>query len=540
MKRFATCLLLALVVGCLERTSGVVGGMIDITPPTTSFDTMTTEEDASDASSSADLLPDISFMDEDEEDANTEVSEEDILVDTFEVKTSEADSQEEVSLQEVFEDSSALDSSDSEESEVDSGPDGTECTVPLLYDPLSSQCGVQAQDVVLYPTGGVLSPGVMSLDDGTSIVVWAQEGGDLPYGVFAQRYDDTSTPIGTPFELHQTPGYFYGLPSITRYEEGGFVGVWYFTDLDYTTTSIVARRFNNNGTPESDEFLVESWPTEFTLTWGLDVASLSDGSLVVVWERKLSAIFGRRVFLDSPDSGGVFQISDLLEPESPGDSTTRCSVKALPDGAYVVVWSTRLASNMYTFARIYGSDNEPTGEPFLVHDPPEYAGSAYSVDVFPDGRFVIVWQSYTLPLPFENRKVLAQIFYPDGGTDGAPIEVMPLECGTYIGDVSVTVLGEGGFTTFMTMGQKYTLPSGETKYAFAGVTGCKIDKNGEPVGAPFALSGEPYTHKGPIDAEELSDGSLTVVWQDMVDPEECWWCHLMKVTISATDVPICE
>ncbi len=114
---------------------------------------------------------------------------------------------------------------------------------------------------------------------------------------------------------------------------GNFVAVW--TDYDnYVGMEVVARRFNADGTPRGDEFVVN------TNTTGNQKAN---------------------------------------------------GVAVSPDGAFVVVFN----DNNGIYARLYGADGVAVGEPMLVETAEFPGGRDAQVAMAADGRFVVVWMYYS-------------------------------------------------------------------------------------------------------------------------------------------------
>ncbi|SIS66836.1 hypothetical protein, partial [Insolitispirillum peregrinum] len=130
-------------------------------------------------------------------------------------------------------------------------------------------------------------------------------------------------------------------PSVTVLADGGWVVVWQSKDQDGSGWGIYGQRFNADGTRSGDELRVNS------LTAGdqtvPSVAALADGGYVVAWT---GAGNDKDIYLQRYNASGAAvntQVTVNLVATSAQDFPTVCG---LPDGGYVVAWSSLGQDNL--------------------------------------------------------------------------------------------------------------------------------------------------------------------------------------------------
>ena len=212
--------------------------------------------------------------------------------------------------------------------------------------------------------------------------------GDL----FFQRYDAAGRPLGAEFQVTLFTDVPVDRHAVAMAGDGRFVIVWELASL---STGIMARRFSAAGEALGAQFRVN------TTTLGRqsrpDVAVDGAGNFVVVWshiEGSDQGVSGQRFDAAGGRLGGEF----VVEPPARGPS-----VAAAPSGAFMVAWSSGYGSNAPPLAaRLFDAHGVPTGPVF----PLGATTSGFSVDVASDGsgRFVAVWQDYTLPSTVRGRR----------------------------------------------------------------------------------------------------------------------------------------
>ena len=118
---------------------------------------------------------------------------------------------------------------------------------------------------------------------GDSVVVWC--GGVISNSstdgdIYAQRYNANGTPQGDEFLVNTYTESGQDSPAVAMDASGSFVVVWTSGGQDGLASSVRGQRYAASGTPQGNEFLV-SGATGYTLEPA--VAMDSVGNFVVVW-----------------------------------------------------------------------------------------------------------------------------------------------------------------------------------------------------------------------------------------------------------------
>lgn len=158
--------------------------------------------------------------------------------------------------------------------------------VPL--DPIETQ-------VNSYSTSLQSTPHVASWADGRFVVVWTSDGsfGDdqSGYSVQARRFAADGSPVdATEFQVNTFTAYRQMLPDVASMSDGGFVVVWEndFIPGGDPLLGIQARRYRDDGTPlDPVEFQVNTF-TPFGQGFP-DVATNTQGDFAVVWDSARSS-----------------------------------------------------------------------------------------------------------------------------------------------------------------------------------------------------------------------------------------------------------
>ncbi len=231
-------------------------------------------------------------------------------------------------------------------------------------------------------------------DDGEFVVVWER---DTPSyqdyaNVAARRFDATGTAQGDEFIVNAVTQYFQGDPDVAMDGSGGFVVVWESCYQGGEVEDVFARRYDENGTPQSPEFQVNTYTTENQL---YPAVSMDDvGNFVVVWQSdtqdgSLFGVVGRRF-----DSGGT-----PAGPEFPVNTTTLhfqrfTDVAVDGSGNFVVTWQSTLqdGSGVGVFARRYDATGAPEAGEMQVNTFTTGDQTAAAVATGDSGDFIVAWQ----------------------------------------------------------------------------------------------------------------------------------------------------
>jgi hypothetical protein len=156
------------------------------------------------------------------------------------------------------------------------------------------------------------SPAIAMDSNGDFVITWMSyiEDGSS-YGIYAQRYSSTGSPVGTEFRVNTYTSRYQTFPTIAMDSDGDFVVAWSSGDVyagegqegDYY--GIYAQRYGSTGSPVGTEFHVNT----YTSSWQFypSAAMDSDGDFVITWGSYLQLGNGYEVYAQRYNSSGVAQ-----------------------------------------------------------------------------------------------------------------------------------------------------------------------------------------------------------------------------------------
>jgi hypothetical protein len=190
-------------------------------------------------------------------------------------------------------------------------------------------------------------------DDGSFAVVWeaGPGGGDAitaglvqAVDVMARRYDNAGTAQGSEFVVNSyTTGNQFD-PSIAVGSAGDFVVVWtddYEGYPSYYSRGVKGQRYDSAGNPEGTEFQVNTYTTGNQ--YEPSVALEADGDFVVTWTDNYGESDGQDgdysgIFAQRFGSGGAPIGGEFLVNTTTTDYQCRSEVAASGTSDFVVVW----------------------------------------------------------------------------------------------------------------------------------------------------------------------------------------------------------
>jgi len=137
-----------------------------------------------------------------------------------------------------------------------------------------------------YTTDSQAYPSVAMNNSGNFVIAWGSNGQDGSLmGVYAQRYDNTGTKIGSEFRVNTYTTGTQSSPSVGIDDNGNFVVVWQGAGQDGDLSSeynVYAQRFDSNENKLGSEFRINAYTTGNQLN--TRVAMNASGEFVVTWE----------------------------------------------------------------------------------------------------------------------------------------------------------------------------------------------------------------------------------------------------------------
>ena len=136
-----------------------------------------------------------------------------------------------------------------------------------------------------YTNNFQINPAVVTLADGSVVVVWSGYGQDGDrQGIFGQRLSATGGKLGGEFQINQFTPNNQRTPAVAALANGNFVVVW-VSELQRASASVdvYARIFNSSGVAVGNEFPVNT--SASNLCANPAVAGSPQGGFAVVWSQ---------------------------------------------------------------------------------------------------------------------------------------------------------------------------------------------------------------------------------------------------------------
>jgi hypothetical protein len=175
-------------------------------------------------------------------------------------------------------------------------------------------------------------PVVAIYEDGSFVVAW-EERNLSGYEIHARRYGTNGNPLRSPFRVNANSQTGTYNPAIARTPDGGFLVAWEGSN----NNDIFVRRFDDNGVPQTGEILVNTFIPNAQNSPAIAVDNF--GNFVVVWDsedqdQSEEGIYARRFQAD-----GTPLSEELLVNTTTLDSQYNPDIAMRPNGDFVVTWT---------------------------------------------------------------------------------------------------------------------------------------------------------------------------------------------------------
>lgn len=241
-------------------------------------------------------------------------------------------------------------------------------------------------------------PQLITNNNGKIIVVWKSENQTFPDSqgdIKIQILDSDLNKIGAEVLIND---FFIGdqtRPDAAMNEYDDFIIAWASYSGSDSMYDIKAKLYKND-LPYTNEFLVNTTVINSQTNPSVDI--FSDGSFIVVWESWFEdgsdrGIFAQRYSSDGNKIGLQFQVNT-----NTNFSQTKPVVKYFPDGKFVVIWESwkqfSSSSSYDIYARLFDGNGNPLGSEFRVNDyTADYQWYADVIITDPD-KFIVCWCSW--------------------------------------------------------------------------------------------------------------------------------------------------
>jgi len=294
-----------------------------------------------------------------------------------------------------------------------------------LFDPNCGQLGEEFQ-VNTTSAGNQAEPAVAMDAAAGFIVAWQGPGfiEENREDIYAQRFDPNGAPAGEEFLVNSYTDDQQLFPCATMNDHDTFVIVWESNNTPLEgDKAIYGRLFDSNGVEFGEEFLVNE---ELSVCRYPDVAADANGNFAVVWmeEKGTNSIMGRLFDPNGEPRTDAFDVSTIGF-----GSVTRPSIAMDDSGRFVVTWDgdPNLAGMDDIHARLFDANGAPSGEQFLVNTITTCAQQYPQAAMNGEGEFVIVWDCRIDPNDDNQRDIFGRRFGSSGEFIGDEFQINTFE-----------------------------------------------------------------------------------------------------------------
>lgn len=334
-----------------------------------------------------------------------------------------------------------------------------------------------------FTTANQGNPEVAMDAQGRPVVVWESSSGQdgNSWGIFGQRYAFNGTPEGDEFQVNTYTIDLQVDPAIDRNAQGDFVVTW----MSYFQTGgdefdIFAQRFDSAGTAIGGELQVNTFTTGYQ--GNPDVALDDAGNFLVVWESidqdgSLGGIYGQRFDGDGNPAGSEFRVNTTTA------SDQNDPVAAAHNNGFIVVWEdegfdggseTVVLQALDASGGALGSEVQVnTYTPGNQEDP--------NVAVAADGTFAISWES--TDQDGSDDGIFAQVFDATRQPVGSEVQ-MNVYTLLHQEDADIASDGQGGFMVVWESDAQVSGISGDD------IIGRQLSSQGMAVGDEIQINSE--------------------------------------------------
>jgi hypothetical protein len=271
-----------------------------------------------------------------------------------------------------------------------------------------------------YTTGNQTNSRIAVDFDGDFVVTWAGAGAGDTSGIFAQRFNNSGTKVGSEFKVNTYTTNNQTNTSIAMDSSGNFVVTWTSTGQDTNGDGIFAQRYNSSGGTVGPEFRVNTYTTNNQSN--SSIAMDSAGNFIITWDSpqdgNLNGIYAQRYNSSGGTVGPEFRVNSWT-----ANNQRYPSVAMDSDGDFIITWNSPQDGDSYgIYAQRYNTSGGTVGPEFRVNSYTTKQQIKPRVAMDSDGDFVITWASNQDGGTY-NYGIYAQRYNSSGVTVGAELKV---------------------------------------------------------------------------------------------------------------------
>ncbi|MEI7686470.1 MAG: matrixin family metalloprotease [Planctomycetota bacterium] len=242
--------------------------------------------------------------------------------------------------------------------------------------------------------GDQTSPTAAMASNGDFVVAWSSYNQDATnsWGVYAQRFNAAGAAQGREFRANTTPTSDQKEPSAVMGVDGDFVITWSSFDQDaYRSWGVYAQRYDAAGVAQGSEFRIN------TTTVGdqkdSSGAIAANGTFVAVWTSSGLLGLSDRVYGQRFDvNGSPLEDEFIVDAKLFGDQKTP-SVATDNYGGFIVTWASygQDGSGWGIFGQQFGSSGDPHEDDFGINTTTAGDQVAPAAAMDRHGHLTIIW-----------------------------------------------------------------------------------------------------------------------------------------------------
>ncbi|MBL1218812.1 MAG: hypothetical protein D8M59_15130 [Planctomycetes bacterium] len=345
--------------------------------------------------------------------------------------------------------------------------------------------------------------------DGRMVAVWTsrrQERGS--YGIYAQQFDRAGQPIGDEVHVNQCLPGMQRRPDIVIDPHGNVWCVWESFGQDGQAGSVVARLFDRDMNPLTDEIPVNQ--SRDGTQYDPVIASNELGQVLIVWADDQmpqgSANPDLRARVYGPDGSPITDEFSVNNDRQGRDE--KPVLTALPDGSFAVAWAQTdaLGNPMGIAARSISSDGHPAPHTWMMTGTDEQLVPAIEPALASDseGRLIGAWLE-----PRQDGYIVQCARFQSDGTPIGTVNTIATPDDGWKSGVAVAAADDGRFVI------AYNADDANDK---GGIEAHVFDANAKPLDDARTLTSY-------IDGQQrlaIASGARRLVWSDADQIVAAW------------------